>query len=74
MDSKPTRGRPATGTQRKAVTVSLQPDEQALLAEVTARYNITQSEMFRFILRHSWLLGVPAVELDRLRRKQAGDD
>ena len=67
-------GRPATGTQRKAVTVSLQPDEQALLVEVCARYDITQTDLFRFALRHAWLLAVPAVELERLRKKAAGDD
>ena len=57
------------------LSISLQPEERELLDEVTSRYNVTQSAMFGFILRNAWLLAVPAMELEKLRRgRQAGDD
>lgn len=68
------RGRPATGRKRLAVSISLQPEEKELLDAVTARYNVAQSDLFRFILNNAWLLTVPAIDLESLRKKSAGDD
>ena len=62
------------GTRRQSISISLQPEEQALLEQVTARYAIGQSDLFRFVLRNAWLLSVPAVELERLRKRAAGAD
>ena len=71
-------GRPqgsGTGRKRQVLSISLQPEERELLDDVTARYNVTQSALFGFILHNAWLLTVPAMELGKLRRtRQAGDD
>ena len=63
------------GTQRQALSISLLPDDQILLLAVKDRYNVTQSALFSFILHNAWLLSVPAIELEALRRRRdAGDD
>mgnify|MGYP003381862193 FL=1 len=62
------------GVQRQIISISLQPEEKAALDAVLARYDIGQSDLFRFILNNAWLLSVPAVEIERLRKRAAGDD
>lgn len=77
MKKKPGRpvGTSKGGTQRQVLSISLLPDDQVLLLAVKERYNVTQSALFGFILHNAWLLTVPAMELEKLRRtNQAGDD
>ena len=77
MKKKPGRpvGTSKGGTQRQVLSISLLPDDQVLLLAVKERYNVTQSALFSFILHNAWLLTVPAIELEKLRRaKQTGDD
>ena len=63
------------GTQRQVLSISLLPDDQVLLLAVKERYNVTQSALFSFILHNAWLLSVPAIELEALRRRHvSGDD
>jgi hypothetical protein len=77
MKKKPGRpvGTSKGGTQRQVLSISLLPDDQVLLLAVKERYNVTQSALFSFILHNAWLLSVPAIELEALRRRRdAGDD
>ena len=62
------------GTRRQSISISLQPEEKEALDAVLTRHNLGQSDLFRFILNNAWLLSVPAVEIERLRKKAAGDD
>lgn len=62
-------GRPRSPSPMKTTSLRLSTAERALLVEVTSRHGVTQADLLRFILHNAWLLDLPAIEMENLRRK-----